>query len=141
MKRQRAQSLVEFALVFPIFLLLTFGLLDLGRAVWHYNTLADAARQAARQRELGVMSPSLNFCNAMFTEPCVLTTVVPPPPPPLDTVQIALAPCPTPSVAARYTFQPIFAFLGNFPWVETATPGTGILLSATSAVPLVPGVC
>lgn len=45
---ERAQSLVEFALVLPILLLLITGLFDLGRAVWQGNTLAYAAREGTR---------------------------------------------------------------------------------------------
>lgn len=40
--------MVEFALVFPIFILLLVGIFDLGRVVWVNNTLATAAREAAR---------------------------------------------------------------------------------------------
>jgi Flp pilus assembly protein TadG len=46
--KSRGQSLAEFALVFPVLALLLFGLLDLGRAVYMYNTLANAARTGAR---------------------------------------------------------------------------------------------
>lgn len=45
---ERGQGLVEFALVFPVFILLLLGLLDLGRAVYAYNTIGDAAREGAR---------------------------------------------------------------------------------------------
>ena len=45
---QRGQSLVEFALVLPIFLLVVTGLFDLARAVWQENTLAYAAREGTR---------------------------------------------------------------------------------------------
>ncbi len=44
----RGQALVEFALVIPIFLLLLISLFDLGRAVFAYNTLTNAAREGAR---------------------------------------------------------------------------------------------
>jgi Flp pilus assembly protein TadG len=42
------QSLVEFALVLPIFLLLLFGLIDIGRYVYTANALNEAAREGAR---------------------------------------------------------------------------------------------
>ena len=45
---QRGQALVEFALVIPIFLLLLVAIFDLGRAVFAYNTLTNAAREGAR---------------------------------------------------------------------------------------------
>jgi len=46
--RSRGQAMVEFALVIPIFILLMVGLFDLGRVVWVNDTLATAAREAAR---------------------------------------------------------------------------------------------
>jgi Flp pilus assembly protein TadG len=45
---QRGQSLVEFALLMPIMLLLITGLFDVARAVWEENTLAYAAREGTR---------------------------------------------------------------------------------------------
>ena len=44
----RGQSLVEFALVFPIFVFLLFGLIDLGRYVYVTNAFNQSAREAAR---------------------------------------------------------------------------------------------
>ncbi|HYI67017.1 MAG TPA: TadE family protein [Candidatus Limnocylindrales bacterium] len=44
----RGQTLVEFALIVPLFLLIVVGLFDVGRAVYAYNTAANAARAAAR---------------------------------------------------------------------------------------------
>jgi Flp pilus assembly protein TadG len=46
--RSRGQAMVEFAFAFPIFLLIVFGLIDLGRAVYVSNSLAEAARDGAR---------------------------------------------------------------------------------------------
>lgn len=42
------QSLVEFALVLPVFILVLVSLFDLGRGVFAYNTLTNAAREGAR---------------------------------------------------------------------------------------------
>ncbi len=42
------QTLVEFALVLPIFLLVVFGLLDVGRLVFTNAALSQAAREGAR---------------------------------------------------------------------------------------------
>jgi len=55
----RGLALVEFALVFPVFILLVFGLLDLGRVVYDYVTLSNAARAATRlaivnQNDVGI---------------------------------------------------------------------------------------
>jgi Flp pilus assembly protein TadG len=46
--RDVGQSLVEFALILPIFLLVLLGLIDMGRAVYTNNTLSQAAREATR---------------------------------------------------------------------------------------------
>lgn len=46
--RSRGQSLIEFALILPVIVLIVFGLFDLGRGVFTANTLAQAARQASR---------------------------------------------------------------------------------------------
>jgi Flp pilus assembly protein TadG len=47
-RRGRGQALVEFALVIPVFLLLLMAVFDLGRAVFAYNSITNAAREGAR---------------------------------------------------------------------------------------------
>ena len=44
----RGQSLVEFALVLPVFLFMLFGLVDVSRFVYLNSTLSQAAREGAR---------------------------------------------------------------------------------------------
>jgi hypothetical protein len=56
--RQRAeagQSIVEFALVLPVFLVLLLGAFDVGRGVLHYNMVSHIARQTARG---GIATPA-----------------------------------------------------------------------------------
>jgi Flp pilus assembly protein TadG len=45
---QRGQSMVEFALTVPLLLLLLFGIIDFGRAVFYQNELTNGAREGAR---------------------------------------------------------------------------------------------
>ncbi len=45
---RRGQALVEFALVLPIFLLIIFGMVDIGRYVYLTNAFNEAAREGAR---------------------------------------------------------------------------------------------
>jgi hypothetical protein len=45
---QRSQAMTEFALVAPVLLLLTFGIMDFGRALYFYATAGNTAREAAR---------------------------------------------------------------------------------------------
>lgn len=42
------QALVEFALLLPVLLVIFLGLLDVGRAVYAYNAVSEAARNGAR---------------------------------------------------------------------------------------------
>ena len=48
LRDEDAQSLVEFALTLPIFLLVVTGLFDVSRAVWQENTLAFSSREGTR---------------------------------------------------------------------------------------------
>jgi TadE-like protein len=49
MRRQRGQALVEFALTFPVLFFMLMMAIDLFRVDWVTSTVAEAARQAARQ--------------------------------------------------------------------------------------------
>ncbi len=48
LKDRRGQSLVEFALAFPILLLMLVGIVDLGRGFRTYALLTNAAREGAQ---------------------------------------------------------------------------------------------
>ena len=61
-RREGGQGLVEFALVIPIILVVIVGALDLGRAVYAYNTIANAARQGARVAAVNQIATSPD-CN------------------------------------------------------------------------------
>jgi hypothetical protein len=52
--RTRGQSLVEFALVLPIFFLVVAGMFDFGLGIYAELTLVNAAREGAR---IGVIDP------------------------------------------------------------------------------------
>jgi Flp pilus assembly protein TadG len=54
-RRRRGQSLVEFALVLPLFLLILAAIVDFGMALSSTITLSNAAREGAR---LGTVNPS-----------------------------------------------------------------------------------
>jgi Flp pilus assembly protein TadG len=60
-RRQRGQALVEFSLVIPLFLLLLIALFDMGRAVFSYNTLTNAAREGAR---MAIVNQDMNLIKA-----------------------------------------------------------------------------
>ena len=54
--KQSGVALIEFALVLPLLLILTFITTELGRALYQYNTLTKSVRDAARY--LSVQIPS-----------------------------------------------------------------------------------
>ena len=69
--RSRGQGLVEFALVLPVFMVILIGMVDLGRAIWANNSVANSAREAARfasvhggncEDLLGSVCSSSNYC-------------------------------------------------------------------------------
>lgn len=88
---QRSQALIEFALISPVLLLLLFGIVDIGRAVFYYDAVNHAAREGARVA-VRASSPlpsnadvlaavTAQLLGAPVTEPCPqgpVTSAVPP---------------------------------------------------------------
>jgi len=60
-RSRRGQTLVEFALILPIFILLLVGIFDFGRAVYAYNTISNASREAVR---LGIVDQNVTALQA-----------------------------------------------------------------------------
>jgi Flp pilus assembly protein TadG len=52
-RREEAQSLAEFALILPVFLILVFGIIDFGMGLRAYITVAQATREGARYGIVG----------------------------------------------------------------------------------------
>lgn len=59
--RPRGQTLVEFALILPIFILLLVGIFDFGRAIYGYNIVNNAAHEAVR---VGIVDQNLTVIQA-----------------------------------------------------------------------------
>jgi Flp pilus assembly protein TadG len=60
-KKERGQSMVEFVLVVPIFLVLVFGIVDFGMGIHAWLTVTNASREGAR---LGSVSGSASEIEA-----------------------------------------------------------------------------
>ena len=75
LRDRRGQSMVEFALVLPILLLVVFGATEFGRAWMTLNILTAAAREGARLAV--VTAPDVAAVNARVTEVCTAARVVP----------------------------------------------------------------
>ena len=54
-RSEAGQDLLEFALVVPLFFLLTLGLIEFSLLYFQYNTIANAAREGARA---GIVMPN-----------------------------------------------------------------------------------
>lgn len=61
-KNQQGVAIVEFALVLPLVLIMTFTVVELGRALMHYNLLAKSVRDAVRY--LSVQTPGTKMTEA-----------------------------------------------------------------------------
>lgn len=134
--RTVGQSLVEFALVFPIFMLLVGGIIQFGLIFWAQNTLTqvvrDTGRWAATQQDcvdvapvvatandIAALSSLFGYQNGSWTSTNVVVTwqVVPGEPcPPVDNSTAAFV-----TIRVDHTV-PIF-----FPLI----PGDGVLTSST----------
>lgn len=104
------QSLVEFALVLPIFMVLVLGLFDGARAVWNYNTLAEATREGTRYAIVNSSADSADIEDVVLDhasglKQSGLTVTVTPGAAPRDVGS-------TVEVRAEYDFAPLFAIVG-----------------------------
>jgi Flp pilus assembly protein TadG len=154
-KSQRAQGMVEFALLAPIFFLLLLGVLDLGRAGFFFVVGSNLARDGARQAavysngsglpngavtgNIQVEAGAVGIAQAKFSMPAVCGTSTPPKPP------TALSGCQTPPTDNMYFFiedvpgsphykkvSTVYAFRPVTPMLSQIT-GT-IYIVATSAM-------
>jgi hypothetical protein len=146
-KHHSGQSMVEFAVLAPIFFLLLLGTIDLGRAVYIYNTISDAAREGARAaipfdsplptsaQVVNAVQSKLGGGFTLSTDPCLTT-------PPCNT------PSTPPTPNSGYIWyssgigatgrQPVtvkISFLFQ-PWIPVVrdAAGNGVVISAESTM-------
>ena len=104
--RTRGQALVEFALMVPMFLALTMGVVDAGRVIWASTSLSAAAREGARLAIVHGGSPN---------DPCPMGPLTPD----YD------APAPSPSTSCPYP-SPSKQAIKNAAIAAAQAGGTGI---------------
>jgi Flp pilus assembly protein TadG len=61
---RKGQSLVEFALLLPLLLLIVFIIVDFGRAIYYFSSVYNAAREGARA---GIVTKPLDYDNVSNT--------------------------------------------------------------------------
>jgi len=116
----RGQSLVEFALTIPIFLLIILAFIDLGRGLYYYSALNNAVREGARHASLNLFPNSTDrqaaieqivqdYAVASPVEPGSVTVYCD-----RDTTKDSINPCTQyVTVAAQVQFEPVTFFLAQ----------------------------
>ena len=124
-QRSRGQGLVEFALVFPIMMVLLIAVFDMGRLVFAYNDITNSARSGARvaiiDQTAGVaQTATINQATSLGLKPADVT---------IDYLKSDLsAPCPTPKqlgcvahVKVRFAWTAITPIIGSIVGPITVT--------------------
>ena len=147
--RSAGQSMVEFALILPIFMMLIFGALDLGRAIFYQSMVNNAARDGARyaitnpadtcssgtcgtttyaKTSVSGFGSQMSVCSAYFYSSAVLGssgTTVPPPCPDTNTTSATYGYV---TVVVSIPFQPITGFFGKS-WTVTLSSQSTMMFS------------
>ncbi len=129
-QQDRAQSLVEFALVLPLLVLIVVGLFDLGYAVFLNNTVSNAAREGAR---VGIIIANSDEAIRSRVKTTAAGLGI-------SDDQITIQPTPSRTfdtpvrVTVVYTYTPMTPLIGR-----VVGEGAGVRLSATSVM-IVEGV-
>jgi Flp pilus assembly protein TadG len=114
-RQEKGQSLIEFALLLPVFLLILVGIAEFGRAWMTKNILTGAAREAVRA---AAADWKANACvNAKtIADPILNSAGIPPLVCGDVTISPPAAPIPIVSVTTRYTYSPIITgFIPGLP--------------------------
>lgn len=147
-RRHGGQSMVEFAVLAPIFFLLLLGTIDLGRAVYIYNSISDAAREGARAAipfdsplptttaVVGAVQSKLGGGFTLATDPCAGQPVAancPTAPTQPNTGYIWYSPGIGSPGRGTVTVKISFLFQPWIPVVRDAA-GNGVVISAESSM-------
>ncbi len=65
----RGQDLVEYAIVFPVLMLLLLGIIEFGRIIYSYNAISNAAREGTRLAVLPGTANRNNLAAAIALSP------------------------------------------------------------------------
>ena len=121
---QSGQSLVEFALVIPVFILFIMGIIDMGRLVYSYSVLHNAVREGARYGVIDSGRTSVQIQNI------VEDTAIG-----LDRTQLAV----TTSTVSGSTHSTIqvnaqYKFSAATPVIQAFAGGSGFVLSSRATM-------
>ncbi len=131
--KSRGQAAVEFALAMPALLLIVFGIVDFGRAVWAYNSVAYLARDGARYGTVpshgtsAIQTYAAGRCTTMLTDTCGFTA-----PPAANAAAISVTRGTCGSTAAPVVITVSFEFQAATPMIANLWGGGTLPLQATS---------
>ena len=132
--------MVEFALVFPIFILLMVGFFDLGRVIWVNDTLATASREAAR---FAIVHGSKSLCPVGPGDPGTVSVSCPNPSPSRQAIKDVAqkwAAGTSANVTVSVCYGVVTSCTGDVDQVITPAPtntrGTQVMVTVTSTVGL-----
>jgi Flp pilus assembly protein TadG len=106
---RRGQSLVEFALVLPVLIVVLMAIFDFGFGIYTYNVLSNAAREGARYGIIATKTDT-QIKNTVISKAVGV---------PLNASQITITPSPTRTsggtitVRITYPFAPITPLIGQ----------------------------
>jgi len=120
-RQQRGQTMVEFALLLPLLMLIIIGMMDLGRAIWSYNLVAHAAREGARA---GIFPGESDFDIVRAVQRAASPLVIPD-----SDIQRTNPRYPGGTVTVRvtYRYEPITPLVGQFiprGWLQLTSQST-----------------
>jgi len=117
------QSLVEFAILIPVFILIVVVIFDLGRAVYYYSTIYNAAREGARngiitRNTTSMENAAKNYAFGLDLDPATFSVIATYFPNPTYKVQVTIT----------YSFVPVT------PLVSQLLPGGKLTLRSQSVM-------
>ncbi|MBI4787294.1 MAG: pilus assembly protein [Chloroflexi bacterium] len=118
------QSLLEFALVLPVLVLVVFGMFDLGSAVITQNMMANAAREGARTGIILANTDANIRAQVRATAPTLTLT----------DAQIGIAPSPVRTFNSPISVTVTFTYTPMTPIVGQIVGNGGLQLSANSVM-------
>jgi Flp pilus assembly protein TadG len=118
---ERGQSVVELALILPVFLLFVLGVLDLGRAVYTQTVLSNAVREGCRLAVIDTVTTQTVILKVVQTAVGVALS------PANVTVSGARTAGTTVTVSASFVYVPVTPMIGQI-------VGAAITLRASSAM-------
>ncbi|MGY1641765.1 TadE/TadG family type IV pilus assembly protein [Geodermatophilus sp. SYSU D00703] len=123
LQRERGASVVEFALILPLLMILVLGIIEFGHAFHVQGTLSAAAREGAR-----VMALQSNPAAAR----AAVRDAAPTLDPAITDAQIAVSPAACPATATtpanvRVTISYPMPFLTGFFGADVDLTGTGVM--------------